>query len=455
MIETLTLHNFKSWRELSMEFGRVTGLFGANSSGKSSLLQFLLMLKQTKNATDRGLAVDFGGPNGLVNLGTFKDVVHHHDEAANIQWQLGWTLLHSLLSGPRDGRRLLGMRRDRVHLECSVGLRDAELLTHWLKYRSGEYVFSLEPLPNDPAHFQLAAENYQFQPAPRWAGDAPLSGPVKTHLFPDRVRIYYENTGILISLANRYEQMIDGMYYLGPLREHPQRVYGWGGTRPEDVGQRGERTMDAVLATTAQEGAPYHIDGETPLTSLQEVVAYWLKELGLIESFDIREIAPGTNLYQAWVKRDRSGAEVLLTDVGFGVSQVLPALVLLAYVPEGATVLLEQPEIHLHPSVQSGLADYILWAARKRDVQVIVESHSEHLLRRFQRRVAEEAASSQDVKLYFTSMEGGEAKLRDLELNRWGEIQNWPDHFFGDEMGELSAITINSLRRKTGDGNGR
>ena len=76
------------------------------------------------------------------------------------------------------------------------------------------------------------------------------------------------------------------------------------------------------------------------------------------------------------------------------------------------------------------------------------------MLRRFQRRVAEEAVSSQDVKLYFASMEDGEAKLRDLELNQWGEIQNWPENFFGDELGELSAIAKNSLQRKLGNRDG-
>ena len=80
MLTELKLSNFKAWRELDMKLGRVTGLFGTNSSGKSSILQFLLMLKQTKNATDRGLVLDLGGPgsNQLVNLGTFKDIVHNH-----------------------------------------------------------------------------------------------------------------------------------------------------------------------------------------------------------------------------------------------------------------------------------------------------------------------------------------------------------------------------------------
>ena len=138
----------------------------------------------------------------------------------------------------------------------------------------------------------------------------------------------------------------------------------------------------------------------------------------------------------------------MLTDVGFGVSQVLPVLVLLYYVPEGSIVLMEQPEIHLHPSVQSRLADVMLAVAKHRQVQIIVESHSEHLLRRFQRRAAEQEVSSSDLKLYFVRTTRGAAELNDLRLNEWGEIENWPDNFFGDEIGEIAAISEAALDRR-------
>ena len=170
----------------------------------------------------------------------------------------------------------------------------------------------------------------------------------------------------------------------------------------------------------------------------------------MIQDFRLDEIAEGSNLYRAMVKTSRRSVPTALTDVGFGVSQVLPALVLLYYVPEGSTVLMEQPEIHLHPAVQSKLADVMLSVAEARDVQIIVESHSEHLLRRLQRRVAEGTASSEDVKLHFVSTVGGKARASDLTLNEWGEIQNWPKDFFGDEMGEIAAITKSSLRRRLG-----
>ena len=153
------------------------------------------------------------------------------------------------------------------------------------------------------------------------------------------------------------------------------------------------------------------------------------------------------------VRTDSNSDEAPLTDVGFGVSQVLPALVLLYYVPKGSIVLLEQPEIHLHPSAQSGLADAILRAVDTRGIQVIVESHSEHLLRRFQRRVAEGKAASKDVRLYFASMERGAAHLSDIALNEWGEVEKWPDSFFGDDLGEIAATRLAGLQRKI-DGDG-
>ena len=90
MLKKLTLGNFKAWEQVDLQFGKVTGIFGANSAGKSSLLQLLLLLKQTKNATDRGLVLDFGSSAGIVNLGSFNNIVHRHDQERRISWTLDW-----------------------------------------------------------------------------------------------------------------------------------------------------------------------------------------------------------------------------------------------------------------------------------------------------------------------------------------------------------------------------
>lgn len=310
----------------------------------------------------------------------------------------------------------------------------------------------LRPRTSSETKFELSTNSKRFKFIPTRGRPTPFSHPIKTHLFPSRIRAKYQNADFLSDFELAYENLMDSIYYLGPLREYPRREYHWAGSSPDDVGQRGERTVDAILAATLRDekrGLKPRGRGIRRMP-FQEMIAYWLNELGLIDEFSLEEIAKGTNLYRAMVKAPSSSVPTALTDVGFGVSQVLPALVLLYYVPERSTVLLEQPEIHLHPAVQSGLADVMLNVAKVRDVQIIVESHSEHLMRRLQRRVAEEQVSSEDVKLYFVSTEEGVARASDLELNKWGEIENWPENFFGDEMGEIAAISKASLARRLG-----
>jgi predicted ATPase len=148
------------------------------------------------------------------------------------------------------------------------------------------------------------------------------------------------------------------------------------------------------------------------------------------------------------VKKTSSSAEVLLPDVGFGVSQVLPVLVLCYYADEGSTLIIEQPELHLHPAAQSELADVLIDVVKKRRMQIIVESHSEHLLRRLQRRIAEEEFKAGDSALYFCEIDNGTSKITPLEINDEGFIENWPKDFFGDEMGELAAITAEAMKHR-------
>ena len=220
----------------------------------------------------------------------------------------------------------------------------------------------------------------------------------------------------------------------------------WSGARPATVGVKGEETIGAILAMTA-EGEQRNVGYKARLRPFQEIVAYWLSELGVIHDFRVEEIASGSNRWQARDITRKGGAEVLLTDVGFGVSQVLLVVTLLQYVPRGSTVILEQPEIHLHPLAQANLADVIINAVTHRALQIIVESHSEHLQLRLQRRVAEEKIGSGDVTLYFCDITDGGSILERLQLDLFGKIENWPTNFMGDAFGEAAEAEKARLRR--------
>ena len=124
-------------------------------------------------------------------------------------------------------------------------------------------------------------------------------------------------------------------------------------------------------------------------------------------------------------------------DVGFGVSQVFPLLVQCYYVPDGGIIILEQPEAHLHPKVQADLADVFIDVVNNRNVQIIFESHSEHILHRLMRRIAEaENISEKDIALYFCKMNDGTSAIEKLKVDEYGNISNWPQGFFGDVMSD-------------------
>ena len=463
MIRHVNLKNFKAWRELDIALGpRVTGLFGTNSSGKSSLIQFLLMLKETKNNSDRNIVLDFGNSNKPINLGGFGDVVHRNDKSLKLEWKLSWDGLEQpwSASDPYTGEDEIRFDYKEVSIQSVVEMTNPEesksLKTHTIRYTlidedmGEETTFGIEPNPDRESSFRFVEEKKKISSGDvsRQHGDL-NDGPIKTHLFPAQVIFHmpFESINPKRDMEADYEKLMDRIYYLGPLRDYPHRQYNWSGGSPSDVGARGELTINAILAAS-EKGKAYKMKKGSRKRSFQEVVAMRLQEMGLIHSFSVAEIAKGSNIYQAKVSVDEGSPEVLLTDVGFGVSQVLPVIVLLNHVPEGSTVILEQPEIHLHPEVQSCLADAISGLAETRDLQVIVESHSEHLLRRLQRRVADETIPAALVKLYFVKQENGEARLADIGLNEYGEIENWPEHFFGDEMEEIAETRKAAIKRK-------
>ena len=450
MLTGMRLKNFKSWEDTGdIALRPISGFFGPNSSGKSSLIQALLMLKQTAESSDRGVVFHFGDQRTPVNLGDFASVVHKHDTSRDLKVSLDWKMDEIFEVKDTDTDEVVAendfMGFEVASREVVRGSRKT-LVVDQMSYRVGDAVFGMRRRRSQQ-RYDLFCEGVDFEFARSVGRPKRSASPVKSYGFPDQVRAGFRNAGFVADLEFELEELLRNVYYLGPLRTAPERRYAWSGTQPSDVGQAGEFVIESILSSR-ERGEKIGQGSGRPRLTVEQYVAQWLRKLELTHEFRVAPLAEGVPVYEAMVRESAESAEVLITDVGFGVSQVLPVLVQCFYVPNGSTVILEQPDIHLHPVAQALLADVLIDAWERRKVQVLVESHSEHLLHRIQRRIAEEWISEEDVGMYFCSSSGGRSALTRLEVNEFGRIANWPKNFFGDMFGEIAATRKAGLTRQ-------
>ncbi|MXV77193.1 DUF3696 domain-containing protein, partial [Candidatus Poribacteria bacterium] len=244
-----------------------------------------------------------------------------------------------------------------------------------------------------------------------------------------------------------FEEFFSQVFYLGPNRINPQHFYHWKGTHPKKIEFSGFGAIDAVLSGGIRK---LKSSNAKDATLIEDRISEWLQKMKLVHSFRVipTKLLDDQN-YEVRIRKSPNSAEVTLTDMGYGLADVLPMLIYCYYVEEGSTLILEQPGVHLHPMVQSELADFFIEVVNERNLQILVESHSEHLLTRLQRRIAEEKISSDQTALYFCENKNGSSELIPLDLDEFGNIKNWPKNFFGNEMGDLFAMTkAQSERRK-------
>lgn len=445
MLRRLRVQNFKGWNDTGpIRLAPLTVLFGSNSSGKSSLLQFLLLLRQTAESPDRRRVLHPGDRTTPVELGTYRDLVFNHDPARKLEFEISWDLPKKLeIKDPKSNESSSGSSLTfsaTITSDAASGQQYVEGLKYTLNEQTHVTVTLTELRNKAKREYKLAADGYKlvYNQGRKW----PLPPPIRFYGFPDEANAYYQNASFTSDLAFAFESQLKRIQYLGPLRDKPARSYIWSGEVPEHVGWGGDRAVEAMLAARDR---CVSVGPKKRKKPFAVVMAEWLKRLGLLESFEVKQLGSNRKDYEVLVKTPGSKDTVNLPDVGFGVSQVLPVLVETFYAAPNSTILLEQPEIHLHPKVQSELADLFIEVIHSREdgqdrsTQLIVESHSEHFLRRLQTRIAERSVEPADVALYFCSPGSAGARIEELKLNMFGDIANWPEDFFGDELGELAA----------------
>lgn len=416
MFTTIRLTNFKVWEDSGeIPLKPVTLLLGTNSSGKSTLIQSLLLLKQTVRAPDRSVHLNLGGDevNDLFNFGDFDDVLRQGTISPR-QFSLSFSFQSKADSRVSNGNFYCSYGKNS---SGGVAIQDWMLRTGERKFRAvrrekGAYsvVIDDEGQPRDKGR-QLTPERSITLPA-------------------EVISMLGQDGAALEDLSLAIRRELEGIVYLGPLRRKPERDYVWNKSNPGEIGSDGHRAIDVLLASSLMKSDEQNriIDG----------VSKWLKRMKVADKLEVKQLGRSTR-YELVIHRN--GVEANLRDVGIGISQVLPVLTLAYFAPRFSTIILEEPEIHLHPLAQSVLAELFVTVSKERDVQFIVETHSEHLFRRMQTLIARQDITPEDTAMYFVEREANAAKMRILSLDEVGRVKNWPEGFFGDALGETREQT--------------
>jgi predicted ATPase len=237
--------------------------------------------------------------------------------------------------------------------------------------------------------------------------------------------------------------------YLGPLRADPQASQKFApSSELDDVGAKGEY---AAAVYDANQKA--RIDWYNPSSqqveqgTLKVALDSWARYLGVAHQIKI-ETAGQSGF--SWQVVHLAGQKPLpLTAVGVGVSQILPILVMGLLAPSDTLLIVEQPELHLHPRVQARLGDFFVGLSKCKK-QCLIETHSENLVNQLRYHIAQAGGQDKsDCMIYFVDQdEKGAARFEPVEISAKGNILNWPEGFFDETMQQEDRITAESIKRR-------
>ena len=452
MLTNIRLRNMKALEDTGdLAIKPLTMLIGPNSAGKSTVLQSLLMIKQTVDSRDLRNPLAINGP--WVEMGSFRDIIRGRDTDSNLCVDLsfasrnpfGWVVrtldpsAATLSSETAVSELEIGLLAQISFKETRDGrIGSQKFAFEYIGHFSAEYL-ELAPsgivlLQEDEKHYacnirvpgikddQFNFTDYEWQRSEAKFYNVLPENPQDS--IGDNWPFFFAQ-----SVNYDFESAFSSFHYLGPIRARPQRVYNVSGETPHDVGHAGERFADVLISAGSQK--------------LEAKVDEWMAKFDIAAEVKLERMGPGYFFVQ--LTNPFSKVPVNLADSGFGGSQVIPIIVEGFFAQQDALILLEQPEIHLHPRAQGVLGDLLVDIANE-GRRLIVETHSEHMLGRIQTNIAEGAISKDDVAVYYFQPGETGTRVRELVLDDNGQFESegLPEDFFtqgyNESMRQMDAI---------------
>lgn len=384
-VDKLVIENFKGIAEKQeFEIRPITIFCGPNSSGKSSCIHALAALAQTVKLTASQLPIILDDEYAQVHLGRFLDVVH--SKSIKDSFTIGVGIL--------KGRPIFRFNDDAKKNSTEV---DAEITYKAKKSAQEIYIQSSKYKVNGVTYeytkvkeeysvkkeklklpfMAIASEKFAFRPKDLYQS--------KNQPNQEVMEAFFAGESVNANLNTELNRVL----YLGPFRQGPLRRYPTRGSQPTEVGASGESAIP-MLANEISKSSTKH-------PNLSKI-STWIKDMGLGKKVDIDQVA-NTDLFDVSLTLE-DGAKLSVPDLGYGISQVLPVLVQCSFAPKGATLLFEQPELHLHEGAARKLGAVFAEVSKEKGIHILAETHSPHLFYEIISQVRTGNLAATDVVFY-------------------------------------------------------
>lgn len=465
-----------------MNISPITVMCGTNSCGKSTILQSILSLKQTFESKDPNQTLLLNGR--FVHLGSLENIIFEKSSKNQLEFDIRFSMARESGDYTRLGyifpeivqtqshltKRLILQFKVKLKTSTStvrsglvkpsiVDLIEFNLLTHGdvskvhgnfsLQYvEDDKYILNSQGLISSWANEAVQFKDKEVRVA--FVNLSPLSvAPIGKESEGTLTDVNFT----LYRLRDVLQRYFGQITYIGPLREEPSRRYIYEDEIVE-IGSKGENAAYIFLAEQTKRIENHFFYNavsdrfERPKKGmyLDDAVNSWLDLLN-IKKFKAEPIG---EIIRLNLDAASSPTRVSIADVGFGVSQVFPIILEGLRMNAGSTLLLEQPEIHLHPKVQMQMADYFISLALS-GKRLIIETHSDHIINRLVRRIVEDKEYDLGslVSIYFIEARKDEGSVYEkVKIDEKRGILNWPRDFFDQNAIEQEKIIKAGLDKR-------
>lgn len=453
----ISIENFKCFRNnIEIDFGRLTLLTGANSSGKSSIIYSVLGSLQSGE-----FPFQFSTNGKYVNMGDFKEIVHDHNRKEKIK--LGFTFkngsvhsIETIWEEDLDNNlpKLFELKAVSDYFSVSVSKKGKKYSVDYTYDAAKDPQFELmssEMFRKLFANLNEVIESAKVESKTKGGKKTETKKTLSTYL--EDINTSQDIKGLLLDEVPLFDKKIeekgvfklkqlfeiiskvfseydDKINFISSFRLHPERTYLEQTKSKIKINNFGDGYLDQIIIW------------ETKNKQKFNQLINTLKELKLLESIKSKRLEGGR--YEISVQIKKGGIDTSLSDVGFGISQFLPIIVADLQLPKNSTLFIAQPEIHLHPSVQSLFGDYLTNQIKTTSKSYVIETHSEYLLNRVRLAIVKGELNSEDVEIIFVDNQSKDNVIHKISFSKKGQILNAPENFFKTYMMDVMEIAINA-----------